>query len=287
MSLPDITQLDAWLASREAAVPNIRNGCAKRIVWPGGVVAKAAVSVVNIHGYSASPAEISPVPERVGAALGAPVFSTRLTGHGQDGAAMGAATLPEWEADVAEALAIGAALGERVLVIGCSTGCTLITLALAKGAKVAGAVMVSPNYGLRSRIVQTILDAPFARTWAPWVTGKTRNIPAVNDGHAAYWTLSYPTVALFPMAASVRAVRSLDLSRIKVPGLFATCPDDIVVNPAATAHVVTRWGGPTRALSVTMGPGDDASGHVIAGDVFSPGQTERMIAEVLDWWATV
>ncbi len=287
MSLPDITQLDAWLASREAAVTNIRNGCAKRIVWPDGVVAKAPVSVVYIHGYSASPLEISPVPERVGAALGAPVFSTRLSGHGQDGAAMGAATLPEWEADVAEALSIGAALGDKVLVIGCSTGCTLITLALAKGAKVAGAIMVSPNYGLRSRIVQAILDAPFARTWAPWFTGKTRNIPAINDGHAAYWTLRYPTTALFPMAASVRAVRSLDLSRIKTPCLFATCPDDTVVDPAATAGVAARWGGPTRALSMTMGPGDDANGHVIAGDVFSPGQTDRMIADVLEWWATV
>jgi esterase/lipase len=91
---------------------------------------------------------VRPLPDMLADALGANLYFARLTGHGQDGIAMGRARLPDWEADVAEALQIGAALGDEVIVMGCSTGCTLLTTALAQGARAKGIVHVSPNYGL-------------------------------------------------------------------------------------------------------------------------------------------
>jgi len=34
-----------------------------------------------------------------------------------------------------------------------------------------------------------------------------------------------------------------------------------------------------------QGPDDDAMGHVMAGDVFSPAQTEPLVAAILRWFA--
>lgn len=283
LPLPELDALDDWLAAGEAAVPGLRPHCAKHIVWPSDARVQADVTVVYVHGFSASPKEIAPVPERLAAALGAPLFAARLTGHGIDGAAMAKATVAQWEADVAEALAIGAKLGKRVIVIGCSTGCTLLTLAMGKGADVAGAVFVSPNFKMTSKMFQAILMAPGVQSWGPVLAGQTRSFPPVSDDHAAYWTTEYPTSALFPMADAMRAVYALDLGRIKTPALFATCADDKVVSPAATAQAATQWGAPVTQMQVVMGPGDDTNGHVIAGDVMSPGQTDKVSDAAIQW----
>jgi len=127
--LPPLAELDGWLAAREAAVPDLRPDAARRIVWADAAGARTDWAVVYLHGFSASGEEIRPVPDAVAAALGANLFFARLSGHGRDGAAMAEASVADWMADTAEALAIGRALGERVLVIGTSTGAALATAA--------------------------------------------------------------------------------------------------------------------------------------------------------------
>ena len=74
-------------------------------------------TVVFIHGFSASPGELSPMPQMIALNLRANLFLTRLTGHGQDGAAFGASTYEAWQKDANEAFEIGAAIGERVIVM--------------------------------------------------------------------------------------------------------------------------------------------------------------------------
>ena len=281
--LPDLAGLDAWLAANEAAVPGLRPNCEKRIIWAGEPGARTGTALVFMHGFSASPEEIRPVPDRVAAALGANLHFTRFTGHGQDGPALARATLDAWRADVAEALAIGRALGERVLVMGCSTGCTLSTLAVVEGAEIAGLIHVSPNYRLASLLAQFVLDAPGARVWGPWVAGRERSFDVISEAHEAYWTTRYPTVALFPMGAAMRTARAADLSRVKTPALVVYSPKDEVVSPAAIRAIMARWGGAVKAHEVACGPEDDAMCHLIAGDIFSPGQTEGVVDVMIRW----
>lgn len=265
-------------------MPNLRPGCAKRIDWPEGGPGRRAVSVVYVHGFSASPKELSPVPEDLARALGAPLFATRLTGHGRDGPAMAEAALGDWMRDVEEAIEIGHALGEKVILVGCSTGCTLITLALARGLKAAGCVMVSANYALASHRNQRLLELPGASVWAPWIIGRERSFAPASEAHAAFWTARYPTRALFPMIEALRHVRAADLSRIDAPALFAMNDDDGVIDAGEIRRVMDRWGGPVDHHDVRLGPGEgDPSGHLIMGDVFSPGQNGPMIDRTLRW----
>ena len=283
MQLPDLSDIDAWLAEREAAIPGLRADCQKRVIWPEGGAGRRPLSVVYIHGFSASPKEVSPVSERVAEALGAPLYLARLAGHGRDGPAMAEPTFADWMEDTEEAFAIGAALGERVLVISCSTGSTLATLAMAEGADAAGSVMVSPNFALGARRNQTILGLPLARLWAPIVFGRERSFEPENAAHAQYWTTRYPSVAVFPLIDALKALDRADLSRITAPALFAMNEDDPVVSAEASRAAMARWGGPAEAHYVTMGPGEDPECHVIAGDAMAPRQTGPMVDAILTW----
>lgn len=280
MSLPPLGELDGWLAAREAEVPKLREGCAKRVAWarPGE---RTPVSLVYVHGFSASGREVSPLPERVAEGLGANLFLTRLAGHGQDGGAMGEATLRGWRADMAEAFAIGRHLGGRVLVMACSTGCTLVTLALAQGAPAAGAILLSPNFGLASRRIQLLLDLPVVGTVVPRLMRGTRGEPALGEA-AGIWTQGWPARALIPMAAALRAVRRSPLDHIRAPALFAFSDADQVVDAVQTRAVMRRWGAPVAHLSLAPTPGGDPMNHVPAG-ALNPGGTEPLVRASLAW----
>lgn len=280
----DCVTVEGWLAAREASVPNLREGCAKSIVWAGEAGVQTDIAVLYIHGFSATGHELRPLPDLVADGLGANLHFTRLTGHGQAGTAMGDATFAAWQSDVAEALMVARTIGKQVLVIGCSTGCTLAVDALARGAQIAGLVCISPNFGLTNKVAQILLDLPFVRHWGHLVAGKSRSFDVISDAHGAFWTTSYPTRAVFPMGEAVRAVRRSDLSQVRTPAMFAFNIADQVVSAAATQNVIDRWAGRVLVHPLMQGPSDDPMGHVMAGDVFSPSQTKPLAAAILRWF---
>ena len=279
---PDI---DVWLADREKAYPDIVPGTEKRVIWAGAPGAKTPLAVIYIHGFSATSEEIRPIPDMVARTLGANLFYTRLAGHGRGGDPMATASAGDWLEDTAEAIAIGRRLGDRVLIIATSTGGTLAAFAAvdpAMSADIAGIVMVSPNFGVKAAAAK-ILDLPAARYWGPIVAGATRSFNPVNANHGKYWTSQYPTIALFPMAALVRAAKTLDLSAAKAPLMLIYCPQDQVVDAEKTLATLKTWGGAVRLEPREMAKGDDPYFHVIAGDILSPGQTAGTVALILDW----
>ncbi|MEO0937309.1 MAG: alpha/beta fold hydrolase [Pseudomonadota bacterium] len=281
--------VDAYLAAEEAKIAGLTLGAEKRVIWAVDAEAKTPLSVVYIHGFSATSEEIRPVPDRVAQALGANLVYTRLTGHGAGSAAMAEATVQDWTRDTGEAIAIGAAVGERVLVIATSTGATLATYAATRPIEteqVAGMVLISPNYALNNAAAG-LLTWPAARYWIGLIAGNTRSFTPKNEAHAKFWTTSYPTVATLPMAALVGAVSELDLSAILMPALFIYADADQVVSPRATRSVIAQWGSGwstrTEVYQPVMGPDDDPFSHVIAGDIMSPGQTDAAVQRIVDF----
>ncbi len=280
-----------YLAAQEGRFGDITPGTEKRILWAGPAGVKTALSVVYLHGFSATSEELRPVPDDVARAMGANLYFARLSGHGRGGAAMAGPRAGDWITDTAEALEIGRRIGDRVLVIATSTGGTLAAIAAADAdlapdlmQHVAGIVMVSPNFGLKSR-AGAILEMPLARYWGPLVAGRTRHFEVLNEGHGTFWTSRYPTVALMPLGALIRHARGLDYGEATVPALFLLSDDDQVVRADLGRKVAADWGA--RIVTVTPGPEDDPFHHVIAGDILSPGQTGNMVQEILDWLDTL
>lgn len=277
--------VEGWINQREQTFPDIRAGDAKRILWAGAKGAKTPLAIVYIHGFSGGPAELRPVPEEVARALGANLFFTRLAGHGRDGAAMAQASAEDWLFDMAEAMAIGRRLGDRVIVIGTSTGGTLAALAASDpqlNEGLAGTVLISPNFGIHAP-AKWILDAPFVESWGAAVAGESRSFTPLNPEQARHWTTEYPTAALYPMARLIREARAVDYAQVTTPALFLYAPADQVVDPARIQPVIAAWGGAKQVEQREMQGDDDPYAHVIAGDILSPGQTEPVIQIITDW----
>jgi esterase/lipase len=272
----------SFLAAEEAKVPNIRPGAQKEIVWADPATkARTPFSIVYIHGFSATKQEIRPVPDEIAKALGANLFFTRLAGHGRDGPAMAEASMGAWLNDMAEAMAIGTAIGERVIVIGTSTGATLATWAAARpefAGKMAALVFVSPNFAIQGASTG-LLNMPWAEVVLPMIMGKTRSFEPHNEGQAKWWTTSYPSRAVFPMGALLKVVANIPFERIDLPLIIFQSPDDKVVVPEMSRQVYDRWGGPKQFVSVRQS--DDPSNHVIAGDILSPGNNELVVQTAL------
>jgi pimeloyl-ACP methyl ester carboxylesterase len=285
---PELEALDAHLAAAEAEVPALRPGAEKRIFW-ADPQRRTPLALVYLHGFSASRSELSPVIEDAAREAGANLFMTRLSGHGQDGAAMAGASLAAWERDLDEAMAVGRRLGERVVLVGTSTGGSLAVVAAARpevARDVAGLVLVAPNFGLRRR-GGWLLRQPLAEWYLPLIFGPERGFEPLNPAHAAGWTTRYPTEALVPMARLAQAAWRTDLGALSLPALFVYSPADTVVDPGRIGAAPARWGGPAEVLEVTPGPGDDPAAHVVAGDALSPGQNAAVTAAIAGWLAAL
>ncbi len=277
--------VDAYLATREQQFDDIIVGVQKQVIWADESGVRTPLSIVYLHGFTATSKEIRPVPDRIAAALGANLYLARLSGHGRSADALAEATIDHWMRDVSEALKVGFAIGQRVIVIGTSTGGTL-TAALAQDKaaikNIAGFIFISPNFAINNRAA-TLLTWPFARYWVPLVIGDWQRSVPRNDLHARYWTTDYPTVALMPMAALVKAVDDLDFAEVDVPALFYYSPKDQVVVAEKTAEFAKEWGGPQKSILVDLQASDDVYAHIIAGDIVSPAQTQIAVDKMLAW----
>jgi len=283
---PEIgSDVDAYLAARESSVSDLRPGAEKAVVWadPEARV-RTPIALVYLHGYSADRHEVDPLVKRVAEALGANVFYTRLTGHGRDGSAMADATVEAWMDDVAEAVAVGAALGERVVLVGTSTGGTLAIWAAARpeaAGRVAAIAVISPNFHPRDRSSRILLW-PWGAQLAALVIGGERCFEPENAEQALHWTTCYPTSALLPMMALVEHVRTMSLDGVTIPVLVAYSRDDAVVDSEETRLAFERLGSSRKQLLEISGSGDPAD-HVLAGDIMSPATTDEIARSILEF----
>ncbi|MGO4643119.1 alpha/beta hydrolase [Mesorhizobium sp. 2RAF45] len=274
----------AYVAKVEAAVPGIHDGLEKEIVWANPMVhAKTPLSIVYIHGFSASKGEVRPLPDDVADLLDANLFYTRLTGHGQDGAAMTQGSVNAWINDYEEALAIGRAIGDKVIVISTSTGGSLAAWAATQPAAsngVAAIAFISPNFGVKASGAE-ILTMPWGKQIAELVIGKERSFVARNALHEKFWTIKYPVAATLPMQALTELAYRAPVEKADIPALFIFSDSDKVVRPDRTREIAGRWGAPHELVPVD--DTGDPDNHVIAGDVLSPSTTAFLAQRIAVW----
>jgi pimeloyl-ACP methyl ester carboxylesterase len=275
---------DAYLAASEAKVSGIHDNLQKEIIWAyPESKAKTPLAIIYVHGFSASKNETRPVPDMAAKALGANLYLTRLTGHGIDGNALAEATVNNWAHDMAEALAVGKMIGEKVIVVGVSTGAGLATWAASDPAHtndIAGLVFISPNYGLQAGGAW-LLTMPFGEQLANAIVGKERVFETHNDMHKRFWTSSYPTKAILPMAALTKLAAETAVENIRQPVLMIYSETDTVIRPDLVKSVASRWGGKAELYAVPKN--DDPSSHVIAGDALSPSTNKEVADKIVEW----
>ena len=277
--------LDQYLKNKESQFSDLKKDVQKKIIWFRKKNTKTNISIVYIHGFSASSEEVRPLPDLIGKDIRANIFYTRLTGHGRSSDAMGLSSISNWVNDLHEAIEIGSRIGQKVILISTSTGGTLSAISALNdylSNTILGYIFISPNFGINHKLAN-LISWPYSEYWLHLFIGKTRTIKPRNELDKKFWTLSYPTKALIPMARLVKKINNKNFSNVSNPALFYFSMDDKVVEPKKTLEFIENWGGETKTINVKMSEFDDKYSHVIAGDILSPGQTEFARKEMVEW----
>ena len=235
-------------------------------------------AIVYFHGFSATRQETAPLSDSLAARLGANLFYTRLVGHGRSDDHMGDASINNWLNDAVEALTIGRKLGEKIIIIGMSTGATLATWLAGydRSKYIYCYVFLSPNFGPNDAKAE-VLTWPWATYFARPILGETRTWTARNELQERYWHTSYPTTALFPMMGLVHLAFETDLSQMDTPFLFLFSKEDTVVNPELTEQVYKKIGSSYKQKHYMDASGDGDSHHLFAGNIVAPQNNEKVL----------
>jgi len=276
--------IETYLKTSEAKVPNLKEGTEKEIIWADPTAkSQTEISVIYAHGFSATKHETRPLADMVATALDANLYYMRFTGHGSDGDAMGEATMQDWANDYAEAMAIAERLGKKIIIIATSNGGTMTTWALTKpelSKNVIGTILLSPNYELQG-ISTALANIPWAETILPFLGGQNRSWEPINEEHGKWWTTSYPSKSIFPMTSYLALLKEIDKSKITTPAFFIYSDNDTVIVPSEIDKVISEWGGPTKALKIDSKL--DPYNHVLAGDILSPENTKPLSEKIIAW----
>ncbi len=277
--------LDDYLAASESAAHSrfpLIPETGKRIRWqaPGE---KTEWAVVYLHGFSATRQEIAPATEMIADRLGANLFETRLTGHGRENGVMHETTADDWLADAAEALAIGHRIGDRVILMGTSTGAT-IALAMAEHPlmqQVDSIVLVSPNFAPADPKSRW-LTRPAGPLIARILVGDTRSFEPLNAEQERYWSTTYPTASIIEVMRVVDRANSVASRYFPQDMLMLISPDDRVVSVQAAIDGFSRITARSKK-TIEFKSSTDPSSHVLGGRILSPGSTEELVDVIVDY----
>jgi pimeloyl-ACP methyl ester carboxylesterase len=202
--VPAMNELEKFVAANEAA-HKLRPNNEARIVWANDSTRqKTAYSIVYIHGFSASQEEGNPVHRNIAKQFGCNLYLARLAEHGIDTSEqLLNLTADNYWKSAQQALAIGRQLGNKVILMGTSTGGTqALQLAATYPNDVAALVLYSPNIAINDPNAW-ILNNHWGLQLARLVKGGKYNIPEdERPVYRQYWNKPYrleATVALEEM----------------------------------------------------------------------------------------
>ena len=264
--------LGDWLEAAEATIPELTPGAEATIDWadpenPG----KTDLVFVYLHGFSATRQETAPVTENIAATFDANIVHVRLAGHGVGPDGM-ATPSEDWLQSTLDTFNIASQVGDRIVLVGTSTGVTLATWLLFQPGinteRVVALLAMSPNFKIRNPF-GFLLTWPWAYHWVPMLLGRSRSWEPENEMAAKYWTHSYDTVAVIEMQKVVDHVATLRLEDANVPMAMMYMTNDPTVDTPANLTAFDRWGAPGKELiQVTIDP--DEESHVFVGNITAP-----------------
>jgi esterase/lipase len=187
----DPSALESYIRNNESR-HKLKPDNEARIVWTDSTRSRTEYALVYLHGFSASPMEGDPVHRRFAREFGCNLFLARLADHGIDTVdAMINFTSDRWWKSAREALAIGKALGDKVIVMSTSTGGTMaIALAADFPEDVHALLNMSPNMAINNGGA-FLLNNPWGLYIARLVTGGKYNEWDAPPERKAYWYAKY------------------------------------------------------------------------------------------------
>ncbi len=291
--VPPTAELEKFIAANEA-MHKLRPNNEARIVWTNdSLKQKTEYAIVYIHGFSASQEEGNPVHRNIAKQFGCNLFLSRLAEHGIDTTEqlMNLTADNYWES-VKEALAIGKQLGNKVILMGTSTGATqALQLAATYPNDVAALVLYSPNIAINDNNAW-MLNNHWGLQIARLVKGGNYNDPTDDRPiYKQYWNKPYRLEAIVALEEMLETTMTKKtFKKIKQPVLLLYYykdeqHQDDVVKVSAIKEMFTQLATDTinkRAIALP-----NTGNHVMASPVKSKDvesverETKKFLEEVI------
>ena len=191
--VPETAQLEGYISINEST-HKIKPGNEAKIVWCNdSLKQKTEYAIVYLHGFSASHGEGAPIHTEIAKEFGCNLFLSRLADHGLDTTEpLQKLNVDKYWESAKEALAIGKQLGNKVILMGTSTGGTnALQLAANYPNDVYALVLLSPNIAINDANAW-LANNPWGLQIATLVTG-SRYIDTKDqrDVYKKYWYSHY------------------------------------------------------------------------------------------------
>ncbi|GAB3953190.1 alpha/beta hydrolase [Spirosoma harenae] len=288
----DPVQVEEQIAIYEGKA-NVRPDNEARIVWADSLhKVKPPYSIVYIPGFSASWAEGDPVHKQIAKHFGCNLYLARPAEHGINSPDAFKEITPANYAESAErALAIGKALGDKVILMGTSAGGMLSLYLAAHHPEIDGLILYSPCIAVANPALK-LSTGPWGKQIVGLIFKDEHLINTHYSGERArYWLPQYHTNGLFTLQTMIDEYMKPELfQKVKQPvfmGYYYKDEDhqDNVVSVPAMLEMFDELGTPTDKKEKVDFP--NAGAHVIASHFTSkdlPGvyqATEKFMETVL------
>jgi len=238
LSVP-LSQLDNHISLKEKFIKDLKPKNQAEIVWSDSIGSKTKYSLLYLHGFSASAMEGDPLHRDFASRFGMNLYLPRLEDHGRESIDSFEELTPESYLNSAkDALRVASLLGDKVIIMGCSTGATLGAYLAAHHPELVEAIMFySPNIDLYDSNSRLML-------W-PWGQKLLSHIEGGNYHHvdysgsegAKYWNSQYHINGLIALKGLISQTMNQEtFHRIEQPTLICSFYKDEVVHDKIVSH---------------------------------------------------
>jgi pimeloyl-ACP methyl ester carboxylesterase len=294
-ALPSVPQQPSELAyfiSKNEQMHKVKPNNEARIIWADSTKRKTPYSVVYLHGFSASQEEGAPIHAEFAKSFGCNLYLARLADHGIDTTEQLLNYTPDrlWES-TQQALAIGKAIGEKVIVMSTSTGGTVaLMLAAEYPDDVFALINMSPNIAINDPNAW-LLNNPWGLQIARLVIGGNYRTFPKDSLKDAYWNNPYRLEAVVQLEELVETTMTpKTFGKVKCPVLTLYYyknekEQDPTVKVSAMIEMNNQLATPEALKRMVAIP--DAGGHILGSHVVSKdlitvrNEMEKFASEVL------
>lgn len=215
----DVVQLEKDIQTSESKF-SLKPDNEARIIWADTAKKqKTKYSMVYIHGFGATWAEGDPIHKQLAKKYGCNLYLARLYDAGvKDPDAFEDLTPENFLAGAKHALAVGKALGDSVIVIGCSAGGLLSAYLAAEHPDIKALILYSPCFKVNGLEMAT---GPWGEQLLAQIGGTHRDITHYAPDRANYWLTRYHTNGVLTLQKTMDAIVQPEVfAKIKVPVLM-------------------------------------------------------------------